>query len=311
MDPIQSIQIHLDSTFAVMIAAQERNHDVFYALAGDLRLENGVPFATARKLFLRNEQGNHADEGPEVTLPLRECDAVFMRKDPPFNMEYIFATYILEAAEPAALIVNQANSLRDHNEKLYSLQFPEFCPESIVAASSTAILEFQAQLNSPIVVKPLDGNGGEGIFVMAIDDPNRNVILETSTCHGTRPVIAQRYLPEAPQGDKRILIIDGEFHGAVLRVPGTTDHRGNIHVGATCHKTNLTEREQAMVKALGPRLYADGHIFVGIDVIGDYLTEINVTSPTGIHEINAFDDRRVDVAIIEAVEKRLAKNNTD
>jgi len=227
-----------------------------------------------------------------------------MRKDPPFNMDYIYATYILEAAEPDTLIVNRACNLRNHNEKLYSLQFPEFCPESLVSADSEAILSFMSELGCPLVVKPLDGNGGKGIFLIRPDDPNRNVILEVSTDHGRHPIIAQRFLPAAAQGDKRILIIDGEFQGAVLRVPGEKDPRGNIHVGARCEKSALSAREEEMVAALGPRLRADGHIFVGIDVIGDQLTEINVTSPTCIQEINAFDGRCVEGTIMDAVEKR-------
>jgi len=241
--------------------------------------------------------------GPAISVALREVDAVFMRRDPPFNMEYIFATYILEAATPDTLIVNRPDSLRSHNEKLYSLAFPAFCPESMVSADAKDILRFQDRLNTPIVVKPLDGNGGEAVFIVKQDDPNRHVILEVSTNHNTRTVIAQRYLPEAVAGDKRILLVDGEFCGAVLRVPSPADHRGNIHVGAECLAAPLTPREQEMVEAIGPRVREDGHLFVGFDVIGDFLTEVNVTSPTGIHEINALEGRNVQGDIIDAVER--------
>lgn len=306
MDPIQSIQIHLDSTFACMFEAQERGHDVLYCQPGHLRQRGDQGWATVQSCQLNRVQGQHAGLSAPESVRLGDLDAVFMRKDPPFNMEYIFSTYLLEAAQPDTLIVNRAENLRNHNEKLYALQFPELCPESLVASHARDIIAFQTELGCSIVVKPLDGNGGEGIFIVRPEDPNRNVIIEMSTRHGARPVLAQRYLPEAKQGDKRILIIDGQFEGAVLRVPGDKDPRGNLHVGATSHKTTLTEREELIVSTLGPRLAAHGHIFVGIDVIGGYLTEINVTSPTGIHEINALDGRVVEARILDAVERRLA-----
>ena len=305
MDPMGSIRIDRDSTYALMLEAQARGHEVLYCLVGDLRLEHGVPFATVRRCTLFVVQGEHFTFGEPFARPLRALDAVFMRKDPPFNMEYIFATYLLEAAEPDALVVNRAASIRSHNEKLYALAFPEFCPTSIVTSDASQIRRFQTELCDTIVVKPLDGNGGEGIFIVREGDPNRNVIIEMSTRHGARPVLAQRYLPQAKQGDKRVLIVDGEFVGAVLRVPGGDDPRGNIHVGATVHKTSLTAREEAMMAALGPRLRADGHIFVGIDVIREHLTEVNVRSPTGIHEARALDGVHVDRKVIDAVERHV------
>lgn len=305
MDEISRIQIHLDSTYAVMMEAQSRGHEVLYCGVGELRLEHDAPWATVRRAEMGRTQGDHARLGPPEPRALRSLDAIFMRKDPPFNMEYIFATYILEAAEPDTLVVNRAASIRGHNEKLYSLAFPEFCPESTVASDAGALLAFQERLGGPMVVKPLDGNGGQGIFIVRPDDPNRNVILEMSTRHGARPIIAQRYLPEAREGDKRVLIIDGEFHGATLRVPSGPDPRGNIHVGAVCQASTLTPRERRMVEAMGPRLVEDGHIFVGIDVIGEHLTEVNVTSPTGIHEINELDGRHVEGALMDAVEARV------
>lgn len=303
MDPLAGLQIHLDSTFACMLCAQRRGHEVLYCLVGDLRLEHGRPFATVRRAHLKPVQGDHFSLSEPVSADLKTMDAIFMRKDPPFNMEYIFATYILEAAEPEALVVNRAAGLRSHNEKLYSLHWPEFAPRSLVTSQVAEVRRFQEELESALVIKPLDGNGGEGIFIVQPGDPNLNVIMETSTRHGARPIIAQRYLPEARQGDKRILIINGQFEGAVLRVPSGVDPRGNLHVGARSVKSELTEREQALVTAMGPKLVADGHIFVGIDVIGEHLTEVNVTSPTGIHEINALDGREVEARIIVAVER--------
>jgi glutathione synthase len=305
MDPIGDVQIHLDSTFAIMLEAQRRGHEVLVCEARHLLLKNGIAGACVQNCKLKAIQGDHAEPSEAFNLWLSSLDVVFMRTDPPFNMDYIYATYILEAAEADTLVVNRACNLRNHNEKLYSLEFPQFCPESLIAADAELIFAFMAELESPVVIKPLDGNGGKGIFLLRADDPNRNVILEMSTDYGRHPVMAQRYVPEAVLGDKRILIIDGEFQGAVLRVPGEKDPRGNIHVGARCEASTLTPREHEMVAALGPRLRDDGHIFVGIDVIGDYLTEINVTSPTCIHEINAFDGRCVEGAIMDAVEKRV------
>ncbi len=307
MDPIDSIRIDRDSTYALMLEAQDRGHEVLYCLVTDLALLHGVPWATARPCRVGTVQGEHAVLGPPSEVNLRTLDAIFMRKDPPFDMEYIFSTYLLEAAEPQALVVNRAGNLRNHNEKLYALQFPEFCPRSLVTSSARRIRDFMEELGVPIVVKPLDGNGGEGIFQVRREDPNRNVILEQSTRHGRRPVLAQRYLPEARLGDKRILLVDGHFAGAVLRVPGGDDPRGNIHVGAVVHKTTLTEREQALLAQLGPRLRADGHLFVGIDVIGEHLTEVNVTSPTGIHEAYALDGVRVQAMVLDAVEAHVTE----
>ncbi len=305
MDPIDEVQIHLDSTFALMMEAQERGHHVLYCLVTDLRLEHDEPVATVRACTVRSSQGEHAALGEPFRQPLRDLDAIFMRKDPPFNMEYIFATYILEAAQPEALVVNRAENIRGHNEKLYSLQFPEFCPPCLVTGQASEIIAFQQRLGGAIVVKPLDGNGGEGIFIIREGDSNRNVIIEMSTRHGARPIIAQAYLPEAAEGDKRIILVDGVYHGAVLRVPSGADPRGNLHVGARSVKSTLTPREEQLVNAMGPRLRADGHIFVGIDVIGEHLTEVNVTSPTGIHEINALDGAHLEAEIIDAVERRI------
>ena len=310
MDPIGSVRIDLDSTFAIMLEAQERGHEVLYCLVTDLCLEHDRPSARVRPVRLVPLQGSHAELGAPLEMGLRDIDVIFMRKDPPFDMEYIFATYLLEAAEPHTLVLNRPASLRDHNEKLYALQFPEFCPESLVSSRKEKIAAFHERVGA-IVVKPLDGNGGEGIFILQPGDPNRNVIVETSTRHGRRPVLAQRYLPEARQGDKRILLVDGRFEGAVLRVPTGADPRGNLHVGAVKQKTTLTQREEALVAALGPRLRAAGHLFVGIDVIGEHLTEVNVTSPTGIHEIDALDGTRVAARVVDGMERWLEAHRAE
>jgi glutathione synthase len=308
MDPLETVDINHDSTFAIMLETQARGHEVLYCLVTDLSLRHGVPWATVQRAELRATKGDHMTLSEPFAQPLKAVDLIFMRKDPPFDIEYIFATYLLEAAEPEACVVNRPASLRSHNEKLYALQFPEFCPPTVVTGDVREVRAFQQQQDSDIVVKPLDGNGGEGIFVVRQGDPNLNVIVELSTKKGRRPVMAQRYLPEASLGDKRVLLVDGEHVGSVLRVPKGKDPRGNMVRGAVAEKTTLTPREQALVAALGPRLRADGHLFVGIDVIGDRLTEVNVTSPTGIHEVNRLDGVRVQTSVVEAMERAVAAN---
>ena len=233
-----------------------------------------------------------------------DLDVVWMRKDPPFDMAYIFTTYLLDIAARDALVVNAPAGLRSFNEKAWTLHFPDLVPPSLVTCSTERLRAMMDELG-PIVVKPLDGNGGEGVFIVRPEDPNQGVILETSTRHGGRVILAQTYLPEAAEGDKRIILVDGEPIGACLRVPSGIDHRGNIHVGARVEPCELTARDLEICQAIGPALRDAGQIFVGIDVIGDYLTEVNVTSPTCIHEINAFDAVSIDGLILDAVEGRL------
>ncbi|MFO0744878.1 MAG: glutathione synthase [Myxococcota bacterium] len=306
MDPIESIRIDKDSTFALMCEAQRRGHEVAYALVPDLYLRKGVARAVARDAKLQRIQGAHAELGAPVDRALEEWDVVWMRKDPPFHMGYIVNTYLLDIAKArGALVVNGPAGLRDMNEKAWAMRFPELVPESLLTQDERRIRAFADELGA-IVVKPLDGNGGEGVFVVRRDDPNIGVIIETSTQHGARKVLAQRYLPEAKDGDKRIILVDGEPVGAVLRVPQGVDHRGNIHVGAQVQKVGLTARERDLCAVIGPYLKAADQVFVGIDVIGGWLTEVNVTSPTGIHEIDAFDGVQVEALVLDAVERRLA-----
>jgi len=306
MDPIESIRIDKDSTFALMCEAQARGHEVLYGLVPDLYLRQGEVRTVARKATLRKVQGAHAELGPPLDLSLDAIDVVWMRKDPPFHMGYIFNTYLLDVAEArGVLVVNRPGGLRNMNEKAWALRFSDLVPPSLLTQDMARIRAFADEL-SAIVVKPLDGNGGEGVFIVRRDDPNIGVILETSTQHGQRKVLAQRYLPEARLGDKRIILVEGEPVGAVLRVPQGVDHRGNIHVGARVDRTTLTPRERHICATIGPALREAGQLFVGIDVIGDHLTEVNVTSPTGIHEINAFDGVRVEALILDAAERRHA-----
>lgn len=306
MDPIESIRIDKDSTFALMCEAQARGHEVLYGLVPDLYLRQGEVRAVARKATLRKVQGAHAELGPPLDLSLDAIDVVWMRKDPPFHMGYVFNTYLLDIAEArGVLVVNRPAGLRNMNEKAWAMRFPDLVPPSLLTQDMARLRAFAEEL-SAIVVKPLDGNGGEGVFIVRKDDPNIGVILETSTQHGQRKVLAQRYVPEARLGDKRIILVEGDPVGAVLRVPQGIDHRGNIHVGARVEKTTLTAREREICRAIGPALREAGQVFVGIDVIGDYLTEVNVTSPTGIHEIDAFDGVRVEALVLDAAERRRA-----
>ena len=304
MDPIGSIRIDKDSTFALMCEAQKRGHAVGYGLVTGLYLREGVVRAVWQEATLTREQGRHATLGAPQDEALEAFDIVWMRKDPPFDMGYIFNTYLLELAESrGAFVVNAPAGLRGMNEKTWAMRFPGLVPMSLLTEDMTRIRAFAEELGA-IVVKPLDGNGGEGVFIVRRDDPNIGVILEASTRHGTRKVLAQRYIPEAKLGDKRIILVDGVPAGALNRVPQGVDHRGNIHVGAQVRKSELTPREVEICNVLGPHLAAAGQVFVGIDVIGDWLTEVNVTSPTGIHEINAFDGVCLEAQIVDAAIRR-------
>ena len=310
MDPISGIRIDKDSTFALMLEAQARGHEVWYGLVDDLSSRGGGAQVVARRASLQRVQGGHAALGPPVALALTDVDIVWMRKDPPFHMGYITNTYLLDLAHGAVgagggrtVVVNAPGGLRAMNEKAWALRFADLVPTSLVTQSMAQIRALAEELGQ-IVVKPLDGNGGEGVFVVRADDPNIGVIIEVSTWHGARKVLAQRYVPEIKRGDKRIILVDGEPVGAIMRVPQGVDHRGNIHVGAAVERASLTEREREICARIGPPLREAGQVFVGIDVIGDWLTEVNVTSPTGIHEINAFDGVRVEALVVDAAVRR-------
>jgi len=304
MDPIERVRIDQDSTFALMMEAQRRGHEVLYGTIDGLDQRGGRARAILSTATLRAVQDDHVTLGPAARHDLGDLDVIWMRKDPPFDMGYIFCTYLLDLASRDALVVNHPDGLRAMNEKAWAMAFPELVPDSLITQSEGDLKDFAEELGA-IVVKPLDGNGGEGVFIVKAEDPNRGVILETSTRHGSRKVLAQRYLPEAKDGDKRIILVDGVAVGACLRVPSGVDHRGNIHVGAQVAACELTDRDREICEAIGPALSEAGQIFVGIDVIGDYLTEVNVTSPTCIHEINGFDGIRIEALTLDAVEARL------
>ncbi len=306
MDPIEDVDITADSTFALAVEAQKRGHGLFHYLPRDLSFREGRVVARARALEVRREPGNHYTLGPAETLDLVTMDVVLMRQDPPFDMSYITATHLLEHIHPGTLVVNDPVHVRNAPEKLFITHFPELMPPTLITSNHDEITAFRAA-HKDIVVKPLFGNGGAGVFHLKPDDENLFSLLEVFTQFYREPVIVQRYLPEIRQGDKRIILIDGEPAGAVNRVPPPGEARANLHAGATAVKTELTARERDICAAIGPTLREYGLIFVGIDVIGDYMTEINVTSPTGIQEVNRFDGTCLEALVWDAIEARRAQ----
>jgi glutathione synthase len=307
MDPIQSIDIRGDTTFALMLETQRRGHRVFAVDPGDLGVENGRVLAKVFPVTLRREAGNHADVGePRLADLDAEMDAVFQRKDPPVDEAYVTATQIL-ALLSRALVWNRPAGILAANEKLYALHFADLMPETLVARESARFLDFLDRMGGEMILKPLGGRGGEGIFHVRRDDRNLYSMLEQTTRFGTRLAMAQRYLPEVRGGDKRILLLDGEPLGAVLRVPAESETRANLHVGGRPQKASVDEADRRILARLRPWLARDGLHFVGIDVIGGRLTEVNVTSPTGIQEMNALDGARYEERVLERVEAALAE----
>lgn len=303
MDPIESIDINGDSTFALALEGQARGHALFHYLPQNLSLRDGRVLARAQPLEVRREAGNFFTKGGEQTLDLAGIDVVLMRQDPPFDMAYITATHVLEHVHPQTLVVNDPVSVRNAPEKLFVTHFEGVMPPTLITSNSDDIKAFRAE-HGDIIIKPLYGNGGSGVFHIEPGDENLTALLELFTDLYREPIIAQRYLPEVRQGDKRIILVDGEAVGAINRVPAEGEARSNMHVGGTPLKTDLTPRERDICAAIGPALKEQGLIFVGIDVIGDYLTEINVTSPTGIQEIDRFDGSNLSALIWDAIETR-------
>ena len=307
MDPIESIQPKKDSTLAMLLAAQRRGWALTYFRQQDLAVRDGAALGRGRRITVRDDNASWFELGEEWQGNLETLDVVLMRKDPPFDMEYIYTTYILELAENRGLlVVNKPSSLRDINEKAYTAWFPQCAPAGLISRSPHDLKAFLEE-HGKVVLKPLDGMGGKSIFVVDHTDPNTNVILETLTEYGARFALAQRYIPEISDGDKRILLIEGEpVPFALARIPAPGEFRGNLVVGARGVGRELTPRDRWLCEEVGPVLKRMGVMFAGLDVIGDYLTEINVTSPTGIRELDrAFD---IDIAglLMEAIEARLS-----
>ena len=305
MDPIESINIDTDSTFMMALEAQRRGHALWHYHPRDLALRGNRLFAKVRPMQVRRERGNHHSMGAAEIIDLSTMDLVLMRQDPPFDMAYITATHLLEHIHPKTLVVNDPAAVRNAPEKLFVTHFPELMPPTVITSSREEVMAARAEWKD-IIVKPLFGNGGSGVFHVKPDDENLGALLETFTQLYREPIIVQKYLPEIRKGDKRIILIDSTPAGAVSRIPQDGEARANFHAGGSAGKTVLTSREQEICEAIGPTLRQQGMLFVGIDVIGDYLTEINVTSPTGIQEINRLNGSALESTLWDAMETRFA-----
>jgi glutathione synthase len=303
MDPVETINIHGDSTFALGLEAQKRGHTLFYYEPKNLSMRDGRVYARGHALELRREEGNHATLGAEELVNLAEFDVVLLRQDPPFDMSYITTTHLLELIHPKTLVVNDPSEVRNAPEKLFATRFKGLLPPTLISRDPQEIKAFRAEFGD-IIVKPLFGNGGAGVFRLRAEDENLASLLEMFSQQNREPVIVQKYLADVRKGDKRIILVDGEAVGAINRVPAEGEARSNMHVGGRAEKSLLTKREQEICEMIGPDLKKRGLIFVGIDVIGDYLTEINVTSPTGIQEIDRFDSSNLSALVWEAIEAR-------
>lgn len=307
MDPIETISYKKDSTLAMLWEAQARHYALYYFEQKDLFLRDGVAFGHAQHLSVSRDSLQWFAFQGEERIPLASLDVILMRKNPPFNEEYIYTTYLLEHAKSAGtLIVNDPQSLRDANEKFFATLFPQCCPPTIVTSSISELKKFRDEMDGEIICKPLNGMGGESVFHISAHDRNANVIFATLTHGGTRYIMAQRFIKEIVAGDKRILVIDGDvFPYALARIPGKEDWRGNLALGAEGIVQKLSEKDAWIGAEVGPTLRARGLYFVGLDVIGDYLTEINVTSPTGIRELDAALGENISRLLFDCIEKHL------
>jgi glutathione synthase len=303
MDHISKINIAGDTTFALCLAAQDRGHQLFHYVPDQLSLRGDQVFVRLETLKVRDEKGAHYDLGEQQRRNLSEMDVVLLRQDPPFDMHYITNTHLLERIHPQTLVVNDPKWVRNSPEKIFVTEFADLMPETLITRDTEEILAFRREFGD-IILKPLYGNGGAGVFHLRQDDRNLSSLLEMFNALSREPIIAQRYLQDVRAGDKRIILIDGEPVGAVNRVPAEHDARSNMHAGGRPEKTELTEREREICARIGPSLRERGFVLVGIDVIGDYMTEINVTSPTGVREIKKFGGADVARLFWDAVQKR-------
>ena len=307
MDPVESINTEKDTTFVLMLEAQARGHEVWYLELRDLFVKENKAFGNATSITVERRESFYK-LGKTDTCELEDFDVVWMRKDPPVNNDFLYATYILSLLdENKTKVLNNPTGIRESNEKLYSLFFPEVIPQSIVTKNISQLLDFLSEYGGEMVVKPLDGHGGEGIFYVREGDRNTNVILESITKFGTEYIIAQEFIKEVSEGDKRIIVLNGKPLGAVLRVPKPGgEFRSNFHSGGSPAKSDLTKRDIEICKVLAPRFRKDGLYFVGLDVIGGYVTEINTTSPTGVQEINRLNGVKLETQVIEFAEELCA-----
>jgi glutathione synthase len=309
MDPIDRINIKKDTSFAMLLEAQARGWSLHYMELNDLFLRNGQAYARSRAVQVERNPAQWHRFSNEQTIALADLDVILMRKDPPFNQEYIYATYILEQAEREGVyVVNKPQSLRDANEKMYTAWFPQCCTETLVARDPQKIRDFLNE-HQEIILKPLDGMGGASIFYVREQDPNLSVILETMTEHATRFIMAQKYLPAVRDGDKRILMVNGEpVPYCLARIPATGESRGNLAAGGRGEGRPLSQRDRWIADQVGPTLREKGLVFVGLDVIGDYLTEVNVTSPTCVQELDAQFGLNISGQLMDHIQQQLAPN---
>ena len=304
MDPIETINFKKDSTLAMMIEAQRKGHEITYITPDSLFINSGISYASSNKMEVRNDPSDWFTKEEETIIELSELDSILMRQDPPFNSGYIYNTYVLEmAARQGVNIFNNPRSLRDCNEKVYATEFPQCCTKHLVTSRKDFLTDFVLE-NKDTVIKPLDGMGGASIFRVKANDPNLNVILETITDHFTEKVMIQEFIPEITEGDKRILIVDGKpMSASIARVPAEGELRGNLAAGASAVAKSLSDRDLWICEEVGPSLVEKGLLLVGLDIIGDYLTEINVTSPTCFKEYKELCDIDVAKIFIESVEE--------
>lgn len=305
MDPIGPIDINADSTFRIAEEAQSRGHSLFYYTPDKLAYQEGKVVARGWPLTVQRVVGDHFTLGDEVEADLSDFDVVWLRQDPPFDMGYITTTHILDMIHPGTLVVNDPFWVRNYPEKLLVLNFPDLTPPTMIARDLETLKSFRAA-HGDVILKPLYGNGGAGVFKLKQGDSNLASLHEMFSGINREPLIMQKFLPDVSKGDKRVILVDGEPVGAINRVPAEGETRSNMHVGGKPEKVDLTERDLEICAAIGPLLKEKGQVFVGIDVIGDWLTEINVTSPTGIQELERFDGVNITAKIWEAIEARRA-----
>ncbi len=305
MDPIQTVNINADSTFRIAEEAQARGHELFFYTPDHLAFQEGKITARGQNFTVQRVQGQHADLSEMQEVDLADFDVIWLRQDPPFDMHYITTTHLLDLIHPETLVVNDPFWVRNYPEKLLVLRFPDLTPPTTVARDLETIKAFKKK-HGDVILKPLYGNGGAGVFRLDQNDRNLASLHEVFTGFSREPLIVQKFLPDVSNGDKRVILVDGEPIGAINRVPAKGETRSNMHVGGRPEKVGLTERDRRICAAIGPLLREKGQIFVGIDVIGDYLTEINVTSPTGIQELERFDGINAAEKIWEAIEARRA-----
>lgn len=306
MDPLEAVLPDKDTTFVFMLEALRRGHELYHLGLKHLYTQGHQAFGEARRCEVMRAQPHFRFLDNGAQYPLEAFDAIFMRKDPPADDAYLYATMILSLADrQRTFVLNEPAGLREANEKLYALNFPGAIPPTIVTYEIPRLKRFMEEQGGEMIVKPLDGHGGEGVFHARAGDRNLNAILESVTRFESRPIMGQRYIPEIRNGDKRLIVLNGEPLGGTLRVPREDEHRGNIHVGGNCVKADITARDREICRMLRPRLERDGLYFVGLDIIGDFLTEVNVTSPTGVQEIDQLDGTSLEANVIDFVESRI------